>query len=304
MKRVAIAVGFLLLWLSSSNLAQAQTSPATDDEQELVRRELEYQIGRDRNTRVTVELITAQSYFISNGEISIRGRGRALFDRYRSEDFRYDCLVDTRRGRVTKTDWSFGQRRSERDDYNSGGDSGRPSSGPLRNGRYEIELVATRRLLVGSRSGSVVQSSARGARSQQWDIEDAGNGYYYIRSASSGYLMVVSGNGRNGSPVVLAPRRRGGDDQSLWEIRSGPDNGYYFINRSGKALDSPSSARNDGGFIQVYDFNGEANQRFLLRSIGGYDYRYPGPDPRPGPGRSGRLVWRGRADDVIEFVIR
>src|SRR5262249_11352962 len=161
----------------------------------------------------TIELITAQSFFISNAENSIRGRGRATSDRYSSEDFRYDCVIDIRRARVTQTDWSFGRQRDERDerdDYNSGRDSRRPPSGPLQNGRYEIELVATRRLLDDSRSGSVVQTSARGSRSQQWDIEDAGNGLYYIRSASSGNLMVVSGNGRSGSPVVLAPRRRGG----------------------------------------------------------------------------------------------
>src|SRR5262249_8263587 len=158
-------------WVSSSNLAQAQTRPATDNERELVRRELEYRISRDRGTRVTIELITAQSFFISNAENSIRGRGRATFDRYSSEDFRYDCGIDIRGARVTQTEWSFGRRnerdeRGERDDSNSDRDSRRPSSGPVQNGRYEIELVATRRLLDDSRSGSVVQTSARGSRSQ------------------------------------------------------------------------------------------------------------------------------------------
>ncbi|HQR36221.1 MAG TPA: RICIN domain-containing protein, partial [Blastocatellia bacterium] len=188
-----------------------------------------------------------------------------------------------------------------------------------RGGRFELELVATRRMLsVGNDGRTVVQASG-GGRYAQWDIEDAGNGYYYVLAVGSGDAMTVSGRGESGDTVVLARLRRG-DENQLWQIRPASDNGYSFITRRGKALDSPSSARYDGGRMQIYGSNGDANQRFLLRSVdnSGRDRDYRDRDSNRdrdyrdrnrdqgygGYGQSGVLMWRGRVDDVTILEIR
>jgi hypothetical protein len=107
------------------------------------------------------------------------------------------------------------------------------------------------------------------------------------------------------------------DQNQLWLIKPGPDNGYYFTTQRNLSLDSPSSARGDGGRIQIYNSNGEANQRFRLRLISDSNVANPG-----GPGRDrndrdrdqygrdrnnsgvGSLTWRGRVDDVTVLEIR
>lgn len=288
-----------------------QGGQATDYQRELVRRELEIRISSQRGGNVTVRIDRAWTNTVSNRETGIRGTASISTRRGRDEYIDFDATIDTRSNRVSRIDW----RASGQDDYNRP-DYNRPSSGPIQNGRYEIQLVATGRMLSADQNGTVVQSNMGRNRSQRWDFEDAGNGYYYIRSADTGEYMTASGG--SGSTIVLARLRRGSDDQ-LWEIRSGPDNGYYITNRRGLAMDSPSSARYDGGRMQLYGRNGEANQRFRLNLIGRGDYGDNRPWPRdqrpgdwdrpqqprqPGYGGSGRLTWSGRVDDTVELYIQ
>lgn len=320
MKKAFLFVGMFLLWISASSLAGAQSNNASSTERDLVRRELEAQLARDRGNDVFVRIETAESIRSGNFENNVRGTATITSRRGGSrEDIWFDFVVDARRNRISRSDWGYG-----RDSGNSGNrdrDGWRPGGGggSSRNTRYEIELVATRRLLDIGNGGEVVQSSSRNSRSQQWELVDAGNGYQYIRSADTGEVMTYSNDGRNGATITLSRMQRGRDDQ-LWEVRPGPDNGYYFITRRGKAMDSPSSARFDGGRMQIYDRNGEANQRFLLREVRGgrYDDRYPDRNPDRYPDRNpdrfpnqnrpdlgaGRLIWSGRVDDVIELEVR
>jgi hypothetical protein len=167
----------------------------------------------------------------------------------------------------------------------------------LRDRRYEIQLVNTGRLLDVGRDGlTVQQTSERGLRSQQWDFEPTSDGYYYIRSVETGRVMTAEGD-RNGASVVVAQQLRGRDNQ-LWEVRPGPDNGYYLVSKLGRALDSPSSARGEGGRMQLYSANGEANQRFRLRAIAYV------PEPDYGGAGAGSVRWRGRVDDVVHLEVR
>lgn len=269
---------------------------------EIVRRAIEDQLFRERRENVEVVLDQAESYFAGNGEESVRGTGRVRIGNREWQSIRFDATVDSRQGRTTRLNYDFNN--------NNPGNSG----AAFREGRYEIRLVNTGRLLdIGNDGLTVQQTSGRDTRTQQWDIESAGNGYYYIRSAETGRVMTAGGNGGSGSTVIVSELRRGQDNQ-LWEVVPGPDNGFYFISRLGKALDSPSSARFEGGRMQVYNRNGEANQRFQLRLItytpdrGGYD--------RPGSGGggsgggygnnrgSGSVRWRGRVDDVVRLELR
>ncbi|MBK8316389.1 MAG: RICIN domain-containing protein [Acidobacteria bacterium] len=201
-----------------------QGSQATDIQRELVRRELENQVSTQRGGNVTVRIDRAWSNNLSNRETNIRGTALISVRRGREEAIDFDAVIDTRSNRVTRVDWRPAGQGNQ-GDYNRP-DYNRPSSGQFQSGRYEIQLVATNRMLAVGANRTVVQTDSRNNRNQGWVLEDAGNGFYYIKSADTGEVMTVSGGG-SGSTIVLARQRRGSDDQ-LWEIRSGPDNDYYL----------------------------------------------------------------------------
>jgi hypothetical protein len=277
----------------------------SDYDRRLIERALERQISNDTNESVRVRINSAESYFINNRETGVRGQAEVEGRRGNRNEIWFDTVFDTRRNNITRTNWRYGRNP---DDY----DRDRPGNqqtGVLRPGLYEIQLVATKRLLVADNSGQVVQSNSSNARSRQWEIEEAGNGYYYIRSAETGEVMTVEGRGDEGSSIILTSQGRNREGQ-LWDIRTGPDNGYYFLAPTGRSMDSPSSARYDGGRMHVYKRNGEANQRFWLRWLGESrrDWnRYGERDDRYRPGRNARpgsLSWRGQVDDVVELEIR
>lgn len=328
MKRITpITLFLLLIGLAGAALAQynqnqtqrqpppqRQTEPqaqaARREDRELAQRELRDRIARDERRECEVQIERAETYYISRTESGIRGRARVTMNRSAPRDVKFEGVIDIRRNIINNLRWDYETGPGY---GNPGGNPGGGQPGVLRAGRYEIQLVATSRLLsVGSDGRTVVQSS-RGGRYSQWDIEDAGNGYFYIRASDTGDVLAVQGRGENGDSVVLVRQRRG-DETQLWLVKPGPDNGYYFTTARGKSLDSPSSARQDGGRIQIYNSNGEANQRFRLRLINesnyggndrGRDRDRNDRDRDTGQsGGAGRLTWRGRVDDVIMLEIR
>lgn len=291
------AIGFTARRIISSHRPDSpDTSPGGRNYSvEAARRALEDQIFRERRERVEVVFDRADTYFISSSEEGVRGTGRVRIGG-EWQLIRFDSAVDTRQGRVTRVTYDLEPRDS------GAGIPGGPVTS-FRAGRYEIQLVNTGRLLAVGRDGvTVQQTSSSEQRARQWDFEPAGGSFYYIRNAETGGVMTVEGSGGNGSSVIVAQQLRDRDNQ-LWEVRSGPDGGFYILAKSGKALDSPSSARFEGGRMQVYNANGEANQRFRLRAV---EYRDDQSyDPRPGGGgRSGSLRWRGRVDDVVRLEVR
>ncbi len=331
MKRTNLMTLFLLLIalagaaLAQSNQTQQQAQAARREDRELAQRELRTRIASDERRECEVQIDRAETYFISRNESGIRGRARVSTNRTAWRDVRFEGVIDLRRNVINSLKWEYdtgaGYGNPNGPNGPGGNDSGN-QSGVLRTGRYEFQLVATGRMLsVGNDGRTIVQSSNSSTNSSanssgrygQWDIEDVGNGYYYIRSTDSGDVMTVQGRGDNGDTVVLARQRRG-DETQLWMIKNGPDNGYCFTTVRGKALDSPSSARQDGGRLQLYSSNCEANQRFRLRLIsgatsGGYDRsrdRDRSDRDRDSGVQNGAgiLTWRGRVDDVIVLEIR
>lgn len=323
MKKKSLATMLLLPALLTAAFAQAQVQTARREDRELVERELRTRINNDERRTYEVQVTRAETYYLSRTENGIRGRARISNDRNTWREVSFEGVIDLRRNQISNLRWQYDDRADDRRDdrryddrgYDDRRQSGN-SSGVLRSGRYEFQLVATNRFLaVGRDLRTVVQSGAAG-RAAQWDIEDAGNGAYYIRSADTGDVMTIQGRGENGDTVGLARQVRG-DVNQLWILKPGPDNGYHFTTQRGKAMDSPSSARGDGGRMQVYNFNGEANQRFRARLIsesGGDLGRDRGRD-RSGrdlsnrdrernSGGPGSLTWRGRVDDVTVLEIR
>lgn len=316
----------LLIGLTGVTLAQNnQVQAARREDRDLVQRELVTQINAAERRTYEVQIVTAETYYVSRTESGIRGRGRVSTDRFSWRAISFEGQINIRRNTVNNLRWqfedNFNDRRDDRRDdrrYDDRRYDDRNQSGVLRAGRYEIQLVATNRFLsAGNDQRTVVQNSTVG-RLSQWDIEDAGNGFYYVRLAGTGDVMTIQGRGENGDSVVLTRQNRG-DVNQLWLIKPGPDNGYYFTTQRNKSLDSPSSARFDGGRMQVYNSNGEANQRFRLRLIsdagagGGFNRdrdRYDrdrdqyGRDRDRNIGGPGSLTWSGRVDDVTVLEIR
>ncbi len=298
----------LITLIGSLNFVVAQS--VTDSDRRQIERELERQITSDTNETVRVRLTSVEPYSISNRETGVRGQASLEGRRNNRNDIWYEAVIDTRRDRITSAKWNYGRNGDDRNDRDRNNNA---STGVLRSGRYEIQVISTRRLLVADNNGQVVQSNSGNARSRQWDIEEAGNGYYYIRSADTGEVMTVSGNGDNNSRILLAQPGRNRDAQ-MWDIRLESDNRYALLAPTGRAMDAPDNMRYDGAEIQIFKRNSGDNQRFYLRWIGDIqrgDYggrggnradRGQGRDDRTP--RAGSLSCRGRVDDVIELEIR
>ena len=70
----------------------------------------------------------------------------------------------------------------------------------------------------------------------------------------------------NSAPVRGAPFNGGAPQQ--WRIAPGKDGNPLITSRLGKTLDIPNGTSRDGARIQIYDPNGDSNQRFVFRRVG------------------------------------
>ena len=300
---------FILCVAFLGQLTSVAAQSVSDSDRRQIERELERQISNDTGESVKVRVNSAEAASTGNREMSVRGQATAESRRGRNEIW-YDVIIDTRRNNITRTNWGQGRNPGSSSDRDRNGNA--PTSA-LRVGRYEIQVVETKRLLVAGNNGQVVQTNAGNTRRRQWDIEEAGNGYYYLRSADTGEVMTVAGNGDSGAAIILAEQGRNRDAQ-LWDIRTEDDNSYRFLAPTGRAMDAPGNERYDGARMQIFKRNSGDNQRFWLRWIGASERvgdrnrdRNRDRDDWNNTGRaqrSGSLRWRGRVDDVIELEIR
>jgi hypothetical protein len=133
-------------------------------------------------------------------------------------------------------------------------------------GRYQITNLKSGQVLdLDQRDEtSVIQLSSRGTSTQSWDIQRAGPGFYYLRNALNGTVLEASG-ARNSSPV-RATRFSGGTSQQ-WRFDAGKDGNALIVSRLGRTLDIPGSTSSEGARVQIYDVNGDSNQRFTFQSV-------------------------------------
>ena len=307
-------------------MAAMQNQSLGDTERDRIRIALENRFLDEWREPVRVNMVTADAYNSDGRTTNVRGRAVVISQKGRKAEISYECQMDSRRSRVLNVSYSDvmpggrpdfqplpGQPGTYRPGDNRPGEyrpDNRPTYGQaigtLQNGRYEIQLVNTQRLLSIGSNGVVVQGQGRTQRSQQWDIQDAGNGFFFIRSAETGEYMSFDGGGGRGSTIVLRYQNRTTDATS-WQIIPGPDNGYFIIARNGMAMDSPSSARYEGGRMQLYSRNGESNQRFFLRKVGdfgGYRDNWNRQDRDWNRGNfAGRATWAARVDGMVELEV-
>jgi hypothetical protein len=136
-------------------------------------------------------------------------------------------------------------------------------------GHYEIANLKSGKVLDMDRNDqtSVIQFSSRGTDNQIWEIQPSGDqGFYYLRNAMNGNVLEAEGT-RNSTRVRAAPFDGGANQQ--WRFDTGKDGNALIISRLGKTLDIPGGTSQDGAPVQVYDIDGDSNQRFIFRRVHG-----------------------------------
>ncbi len=186
-------------------------------------------------------------------------------------------------------------------------------SGP---GRYALQVVHSNKYLDLKMEDkeTLQQWTGSNARNQQWDIEDAGGGYVYIRSGEHGKALEVASNRpTDGTPVFVRNNRSNSDTQK-WRIVDVGNGEFMLVSRTGRALDLAEFNQNDGAKLYVWKETRATNQRFrFARVTQGETYvggrtrgpqPTPTPAPPPAPYTPGKLVWRGRVDIEILLDVR
>lgn len=151
-------------------------------------------------------------------------------------------------------------------------------------GAYEITNIKSGKVLDLDRNDqtTVIQFSPRGTDNQVWDIRPVGGGYFVLRNAMNGNAL-DAGGGRNSEPLRGIPFN--GRESQQWRFEPGKDGNVLIISRLGKTIDIPDGTDRDGERVQVYDPNGDSNQRFAFRRASG---RRQGAQGFPLPGLPGQ----------------
>ena len=141
-------------------------------------------------------------------------------------------------------------------------------------GTYEITNFKSGKVIDLDRNDqtTVIQFSSRGTDNQTWYIQNADSGFYFIRNGMNGNAMTATGG--NASPLQGRPFT--GDASQQWSIENGKDGNAIISNRQGKAFDVPDGTNRDGVRLQIYDRNGDSNQRFTFRQVQGSGRSQPG----------------------------
>jgi hypothetical protein len=137
-------------------------------------------------------------------------------------------------------------------------------------GRYRIDSVASGKSLdvKAEDKPTVQQWAGSGAPNQQWDIEDARDGYFYLRSVETNKVLDFAENRvRDGIALIVADQRD--SDNQKWKIADTGNNQFTLVSKSGKAADIPANERTrDGARLQTQGLHGLENQRFRFFRLG------------------------------------
>ncbi len=119
-------------------------------------------------------------------------------------------------------------------------------------------------------STNAIQNTQNSSDSQIWLLEDAGNGYCFIRNKHNGLVLTVKAALRRSTVQnVYASIKYGGDAQ-LWKIADNQDGYYHIVSKAnGKVLDVTGASQEDGASIIVYPQKrtGQDNQLWQLETV-------------------------------------
>lgn len=136
---------------------------------------------------------------------------------------------------------------------------------------YYVEIVA-------KHSGKALDvdnaSSARGANAQQWErnysqaqqwrLQDAGDGYFYIINKSGKALDVDNGSTENSANVRQWDLNN--TNAQKWKFEDAGDGYVYIENKnSQKVLDVGGSSQNNGANVRQYQRTGNDNQKWRVK---------------------------------------
>jgi hypothetical protein len=173
-------------------------------------------------------------------------------------------------------------------------------------GTYEIKNVKSAQLLDLDPRDQVtlVQFPPRGTPSQRWAISNAAPGYFFVRNVATGRALEFTQD-RNGAPVVCQTTAE--NPNQSWRFEAGKAGNAMLIARFGKAIDVPDGSSREGLRLQIYDRNGDSNQQFTLRRVGGIVGALPGVGREGDRDRNGRYfddrdrMWKLAGDGVCFY---
>jgi alpha-L-fucosidase len=143
-----------------------------------------------------------------------------------------------------------------------------PGTGPLPTGWAKIANVTTGLVLDSGgsvASGSVVkQWSYNGDNNLQWQLVDAGGGYYRIVNRTNGMVADSGGNSANGANCVQSPWN--GSNNQQWRLNGLGNGRYQIINRgTGTALDGMGNST-VGSTVGMWAPNSSTNNQWSISS--------------------------------------
>jgi hypothetical protein len=132
-------------------------------------------------------------------------------------------------------------------------------------GRYQIVNLKSNRAIAIDRDGrTVIQISPRGDDAD-WVAEPGPNGSWIFRSAVNGRALQITSNEKS-TPLEVG--RSDGNPAQQWRIEPGKDGNPMLTSvANGKVIDIPDGSNREGLRPQIYDRNGDSNQRFTFRRI-------------------------------------
>jgi hypothetical protein len=160
-------------------------------------------------------------------------------------------------------------------------------------GRYEIQNAASDKFMDVDRSDGITvrQWESNRQKSQQWEIENAGNGYVHIRSAENGMVLDIAGGvPRDEARLIL--NRPNGSETQLWSVEDAGEGLVRISSRFGKCIDVPDASRDNGVRWQLWRPIEKYAEKFRLVPVRGGPARdrddRPAGFDRDGRGDAGR----------------
>jgi len=130
-------------------------------------------------------------------------------------------------------------------------------------GRYVIRNAQSG-MVLDLGGNQLIQNGARNVPSQFWDITPTDPGVFLITNAA-GRCSLEFDQDKNSSPIHCTNNN---NPNQYWRFE-GAGNGTLIISRFRKPIDVPDGSNREGIRLQIYDRNGDSNQRFTLQRVAG-----------------------------------